>query len=70
MGGTWFHDVFSQSPTESEIEQVALDAIKHSLGIKQDPTLCHVTVCKVCTCISIPYVTRHEKRFVCTKYTC
>lgn len=50
MGGAWFQDVFSQSPTESEIQQVALDAIRESLGITQNPTMCHVTVCKVRKC--------------------
>lgn len=47
MGGAWFQDIFSQSTTESEIEQIALDAINDSLGITQDPTMCHVSVCKV-----------------------
>ena len=54
MGGAWFQDVFSQSPTESEVEQTALDAVGHSLGMKQNPTMCHVTICKVCKCIK-PY---------------
>ena len=49
MGGAWFEEVFPQSPTESEIEKVALDAIQHSLGITQSPSLCHIKVCKVCT---------------------
>lgn len=48
MGGAWFEEVFPQSPTESEIETVALDAIQHSLGITQSPSLCHIKVCKDC----------------------
>ena len=48
MGGAWFQDTFSQSPTDSEIEQAALDAIEHNLGIKQNPTMCHASICKVC----------------------
>jgi len=51
MGGAWFQDIFSQLPTENEIEQVTLDAIRHSLAIKQDPTMCHISVHEVCTLI-------------------
>ena len=47
MGGAWFQDIFSHFPTDSEIEQVALDGIAHSLGIKQNPTMCRASICKV-----------------------
>jgi len=47
MGGAWFGDLFSTSTTTNDIEQVALDAVGHSLGICQDPTMCHVSVHKV-----------------------
>jgi len=47
MGGAWYEELFSTS-TVTDIEQVALDAIRHSLGINENPTMCHVSVHKVC----------------------
>jgi len=47
MGGAWYEELFSRS-TVTDIEQVALDAIRHSLGINEDPTTCLVSVHKVC----------------------
>jgi len=54
MGGAWFQDIFSHFPTDSEIEQVALDGIAHSLGIKQNPTMCRAIV-------EIQYIVGHSK---------
>lgn len=60
MGGAWFQDVFSQSPADSEVEQTALDAVGHSLGIKQNPTMCHVSICKVCKHIKPSCILRRQ----------
>jgi len=48
MGGAWYKEVFSTSTTTSDMEEVALKALQHSLGINQDPTMCNVSIHKVC----------------------
>ncbi|CAL4105582.1 unnamed protein product, partial [Meganyctiphanes norvegica] len=58
MGGYWFRELFGDSPSEDNLLKIALEEIKNSLSISNDPVRFHVSIQKDC----IPqYIVGHSQ---------